>query len=196
MKEKVISSEESERQPGLEFSLYEGAGLAALAGEAILDDTSFQAAGLTNTLNTTFSRIKFVYSGHTVFMLDFDTFADVDASLGTVGGFAVVIKGEIFVGEDCFCEFDINADDAAHLYIDGQVVVKDVGNGTFNHSYTDYSSPNAGQSLATGGINLTRGYHDITFVYVDSGADDAAILSWRKSSSDSFVPVPAEAFSH
>ncbi len=94
--------------------------------------------------------------------------------------FAIVFRGQLIVPEGGAYDFQLSADDAANLYIDGAKIVDDDG----RHPVRS----------ASGSINLAAGPHAIRVDYYQGPADYVALqLWWRARGSHSWAIVPASA---
>ncbi|WP_152629866.1 PA14 domain-containing protein [Haliangium ochraceum] len=96
--------------------------------------------------------------------------------------FAIRFMGMIEVPNDGRYEFQLNSDDGARLYIDGDLVVDNDG----------VHAPRAKQ----GAIALSAGKHELTVEYFQGPRYEIALeLSWRRTGAGEFATVPAGALS-
>ncbi|NRA63343.1 MAG: hypothetical protein HRU19_02600 [Pseudobacteriovorax sp.] len=95
--------------------------------------------------------------------------------------FGIRFDGKIFIPEDCDCEFKLNSDDGAILYIDGMEVIDNDG----------LHAPRARK----GSMFLTQGFHDVRIDYYQGPRYLIALeLFWNHEGTNGFEIVPAMNF--
>lgn len=95
--------------------------------------------------------------------------------------FGIAFTGQIYIEEACDCEFKLNSDDGANLYINGQKVIDNDG----------LHAPRA----ETGSIYLEKGFHRFAIDYYQGPRYLIALeLFWSHQGTDGFEIVPPAAF--
>jgi hypothetical protein len=189
----AVNDSDKKSRLGLTADIYLGRPdrLRELASELDLEEEDYFSSGLRKTGSINFERLKFVYDDHD-FLDDFDHFSrfkELDEQF-----FGLIIKGQLFIPESGEWEFDLNSDDAAHLFVNDKTIIRNPESHTFNHDYIDYDNEtDEGPGLARGKIYLERGFHKIQVLYTQTSGGRALILSWRQQGSQ-FVPIPAGAY--
>ena len=95
--------------------------------------------------------------------------------------FAIKFQGKLIMDREATVYFQLNSDDGAKLYIDGELVVDNDG----------IHPP----KRAEGGVRLGKGLHSIVVEYMQGPRYEIALeLNWRMDDKAAWKPVPASVF--
>jgi flagellin-like protein len=119
-------------------------------------------------------------SWHTAFWV---SYGDKPDYISADDKYAWKAEGYVYAPEAGEYEIGLDADDASDVFIDGNPTVSWYGAHSVNQNYNRKET-----------ITLEEGWHTVAIRMQDNYGNDGVSVAWETPGSDSYTPIPAEAF--